>query len=279
MVKKTAAKKRTSKAVTKAKNNLPANLTICTADAGAGLETTSKEDFAIPMLRVIQKMSPQVDEDAPEYIEDAKPGMLLNTVTMELFNGKDGLTFLACAYARTFIRWGARGTESAGFKGEVSPEDSAKMVLDGEVVEHKGLLLFPLEDGTLDKDVCDRLSDTRNWFGLILDEDSGITSQVLLSLSSTQIKKSKQLASNLNAIKVDSKDGKITPPTWVNRVTLTTIPEKNDKGSWHGVTFRLDGFIGSQEVYDAAKDFHDAVASGGVKASYTEEGSETNEKF
>jgi hypothetical protein len=67
------------------------------ADIGGGMEGTDKESFAIPFLKVIQKTSPEVDEADAAYNAKAKPGMLMNSVTGELFNGKTGLTFLPCA--------------------------------------------------------------------------------------------------------------------------------------------------------------------------------------
>lgn len=278
---KKAAKKKIpakKKAVVKKKSNLPMKLDFA-ADAGAGLETIDKDSVAIPFLRVIQKMSPQVDEDESVYMEDAKPGMLLNSVTNELFDGKKGIVFLACAFRRVFLKWGARGTDSSGYKGEFPPEVASKMLLDGEVVEHKGKLYFPDDDKKIDPETSDQLVDTRNHFGLILEED-GTVSQVLLTISSTQIKKSKQLVSMLNAIKIDGPVGRVTPPTWVNRIIIKTIPEKNDKGSWHGVTFQLDGFIDSQEVYDDARYFHNAIGAGAVDVNYTDsEEVKGDEKF
>lgn len=235
--------------------------------AGAGLEQTDKDSYAIPFLAVIQRNSPQVDEANAKFIPEAKPGMLMNTVTGELIDGKTGVTILPCYFQRRFIRWGARGSDSSGFKGEFTVEAAQKIIDAGEVTPHNGKLLYPTKDGELDKEKCDSLSDTRNHFCLLLQPD-GSYKQVLLSLASTQIKKSKQLITLLDEVKVQGKNGKVTPPTWVNRVKLVTVPESNDKGSWYGVKVELDGFIDQQEHYEAGAKFYEAVASGDVNINY-----------
>lgn len=252
------------------------------ADSGAGMETADKESFAIPFLRVIQKMSPEVDEADGKYIEEAKPGMLMNSVTSELFDGKSGVHFLPCAYQRRFIRWGPRGKDSGGYKGEYLPEEIAAMRESGDLVEHEGRLFMPDKDGNVDDKTCDVFSDTRNHFGLIYDAETGQASQALLSLTSTQIKKSKQLMSMLNQIKVKTDKGMVTPPTWMNKIRINTIPESNDQGTWHGIKFSPDGFIQDAEVYEAGKNFHALVSAGEAEVKYADDVPESggaNDKF
>ena len=82
-----------------------------------------------------------------------------------------------------------------------------------------------------------------------------------LSLSSTQIKKSKQLIALLSNLVVGGR----TPPTWLSRVHLTTVPESNDAGSWYGLKVELDGFVTDSELYAYGKAFHEAVAGDSVE--------------
>lgn len=251
------------------------------ADLGQGMEGADKDSFAIPFLKVLQKISPQVDEAAAEYIEGAKGGQFYNTVTQDLFDGKDGVVFLHCAYQRRFLRWGARGTDK-GFIGEYMPEDIAQMRANGEVVEYEGRLYAPLEDGTVNPKRCDIFQDTRSHFGLLIDEAAGTYQQVLLALSSTQIKKSKLIMSMLSASKVNSPKGPVTPPTWLNKIRLGTVIESNDQGSWYGIKVTADGFLGSQDIYNAAKEFNALVTAGEAKVNYaesTDSTTQTDDKF
>jgi len=279
MVAKKKVATKSKEVVNTGNNGLAVNFA---GDVGQGLENADKDSFAIPFLSIIQKMSPCVDEDDAKYDENARPGMLTNTVSGELFDGKKGVWFLPCGFQRRFLKWGPRGSDNGGFKGEVLPEKAAQLLGDGDVVNESGRLFFPKDDGTVDDKKCDFLADTRNHFGLLIHPETGDTAQVLLSLTSTQIKKSKTLMTLLNNVKVDSANGKVTPPTWANRVLLTTVSESNEKGSWSGLKIELDGFVDSQELYDAGKAFHKSVSAEAVIVNYeagAEAAGESDDKF
>jgi len=239
-----------------------------TSDIGGGMESTDRESFAIPMLRVLQKGSQQVDEASGVQLPGAKAGMLYNTVTGDLIDGKTGVVFLPCAYQRRFIQWGPRGGgETTGFHGEHLPEDVVTMRNNGEVSEADGKLYMGSEPNPKK---ADRLADTRNHFGIVIGEN-GAPVQVLMSLTSTQIKKSKQLMSMLAAVRVKTTKGMVTPPTWMNRIRITTVLESNDQGSWYGVRFENEGFVESKELYEAGRAFHDTVVSGEARVNYAPE--------
>lgn len=247
------------------------------ADAGAGMEGATAESFAIPFLSVLQKGSPQVDEAGPgPLVDGAKAGMLFENITGRLFDSKVGVIVVPCAYRRVFLRWGARGTEDAGFKGEVLPEEVAKLRAEGKVVEVDGGLYFPEADGSIrrskdGKVQCDVLKDTRNHYVLILDEETGGWTNALMSLTSTQIKKSKMLMSLMASVKVKGPAGLFTPPTFANQIRVSTVAESNDKGNWYGVKFDTEGQVRDGAIFAAAKAFHASVAKGEVTAKYEEQ--------
>lgn len=240
------------------------------ADAGGGMEGTDKDSFAIPFLRVLQKISPQVDEADAAFVEGAKGGQFFNTVNQKCFDGKEGVIFIPCAFQRRFLRWAPRGSEQ-GFKGEYLPEDVAAMIDRGEArqVDGEGLFIVD-ENGEVNPKKCDKLMDTRSHFGLLYDEATGEVHQVVMPLSSTQIKKSKMIMSMLSAVKVRGPNGMVTPPTWVNKIRLTSVLESNDQGSWYGIKPEAAGFIESQDLYDLGKAFHAAITAGEAKANYAE---------
>jgi hypothetical protein len=235
-------------------------LSMMQADAGKGMEGADRDAFAIPFLRVIQSNSPQIDENDSAHIKGAKSGMLFNTVTNELFDGKDGVIFIPCAFQRRFIQWGPRGSEDGGFKAEWLPEDVQEKRTSGEITESEGHLFL----GEPNPKKSDQIVDTRNHFGLI-ETDDGIA-QVLLSLSSTQTKKSKQLMGILSAVRVNG----VTPPTWYSKLRLTTAVESNDKGKWYGLKIEAAGFVDDAETYAAGKAFNKIIAEGSGKVDYRE---------
>lgn len=243
------------------------------ADAGAGMENTSAESFAIPFLNVLQKGSPQVDESVnggADVVEGAKQGMLYDNVSKVLFDGKEGVLIVPCAYRRVFIHWGPRAGEGAGFKGELTEAEVAEMRKAGKVAEVDGKLIVPDKDGVIDPKKCGRISDTRNHYILIVDPETGAGRHAVLSLTSTQIKKSKGLMAALAAIRLNGARGPFTPPTFANLVRVTTTPEQNDHGSWYGVKFDIEGRV-SKGLYEEAKAFHDLALKGKVDVKYEDE--------
>lgn len=238
------------------------------ADAGSGMEGATSESFAIPFLSVLQKGSPQVDEASGAAIDGAKAGMLWDNVAGRMFDGKEGVAIIPCAYRRVFLRWAPKGTQGSGFKGELSADQVAGMRAAGQIADLDGRLYVPLPDGTVNEKKCDRISDTRNHYVLLVDAASGAWVQALLSLTSTQIKKSKMLMSALASVKLNGPSGMYTPPTFANVVRLTTIPESNDKGTWFGTKFELSGRVDRSELYAAAKAFHASVSSGSIEVKY-----------
>lgn len=243
------------------------------ADAGAGMEGTTQDSFAIPFLSVLQANSPQVTQGDAKYMQDARPGMLLNTVSGALYDGAKGALFVPAAYRRAFLQWGPRQGENAGFRGEHRPEEIEKLRAERKVVELDGRLYAPLEDGSVNPKRSPTFRDTRMHYGMLISgEDQSDFDPVLVSLTSTQIKKSKQLMSALTAVKFALSDGrKITPPTFANVVRITTVPESNDQGNWFGVRFSLVDRVSNPDLYAAAKDFHARVLKGTVNVNHEAE--------
>jgi len=231
-------------------------------DAGAGMAGIDADSVAIPFLAVLQKMSPQCDPDSPEYMAKAKPGMLINTVTKELFDGKDGVTIVPCNFARKFLRWTPR-EKGGGFKGELNITEVHALRANGGLIEQDNRLYVPDDHGNVNPKVNDKVADTRVHYVLVLNARSGMAQQAVLSLASTQIKKSKQLNSLIRGVEVDRGDGtKVNPASYANLVRISTVPEQNDQGSWSGVAFALEGLVEDAATYQMAKAFSRLVDSG-----------------
>ena len=50
-----------------------------------GFENMTQDDMALPFVRILGQLSPQVTDGDAKYIEGAKPGMIYNTVTCLLY--------------------------------------------------------------------------------------------------------------------------------------------------------------------------------------------------
>jgi hypothetical protein len=236
---------------------------------GGGFEGADKESFAIPFIQILQKMSPMVDEENPKHVEGAKAGMLYNTVTQKLYDGKIGVRFVPCTFKRCFIQWGGREGDS-GFKGEFTPEQVAEMKEKEELVEVEGRLYKPNADGSpINPKKNDYFADTRSHFILLID-DKGVTSNAILSLSSSQTKASRILMTALQGRRIERNGVKRMPPMYANIVKMTTIGMANEKGTWSGVRFDLEEeFVKDKLIYEEAKAFKTAIDGGSVNVDYS----------
>lgn len=259
----TTKKTGTAAATTKGGHNdaLPATIPDMAQFSGAGMENTDRESFAIPFLAVIQKTSPQVDKDSDQYIKGVEAGDLLLTSSNEVFKDEDGVDVVFCGYRRVFLRW-APIDEGGGFKGEIPVEEVAVMRQKGKVVE---------EEGRLFADNGDIVADTRIHYVMVVREDGTFTPAVM-SLKSTQIKKSKMLMTQIQSYVAKDGAGKsFTPPSFGHIFHAETLAESNDKGSWRGWKLTRKGFVEDAELFQAAIEFHKTVVNEGVKVNYEAE--------
>ena len=66
------------------------------ADAGKGLGELGQDDLALPFLKILGQLSPEVNKRDGKYVEGAEPGMIYNSVTSELSDGTKGLNIIPC---------------------------------------------------------------------------------------------------------------------------------------------------------------------------------------
>lgn len=247
-------------------------------DAGSGFEQADKDAFAIPFLSVLQSGSPQVKKSDGAYIKGAEEGSLFNSVTQEIAAGEAGVKVIPCYYTRRFVRWGAREA-GGGFKAEYTSDDP----IISTVKNIDGRSYFPEADGSVNPKASDILVDTRNHYVLIVRDD-GSFSPAVVSMTSSQLKKSRQWMSKMDGLKFTGKDGQVkTKPMFSHLYTLSTVPESNDSGSWFGYKVTLGEEVSavSPALYSAAKAFQKSITAGEVKVQQpmAESAAEDTEDF
>jgi hypothetical protein len=258
----------------KKKGGLPATRGGFAARAGSGLEETTADSFSMPFLTILQKGSPQCDEASGKQLKGAKAGMIFETTGKAMFDGKTGVELVQAHYKRVFLRWGPRDS-GGGFKGEISPETLAKMRVDGQIVEVKGRSYIADKSGEADPDESDRVVDTRVHYMLLIDRKKKTFKRCVLSLSSTQVRKSKDLMSQFSDLRLEEDGQEYCPATYQSIVKMTTVPEKNDQGTWYGAQFEIvEQFDDPNDpIFLAAEQFKKAVMTGVVGVKHgTEEG-------
>lgn len=239
------------------------------ARAGGGMEETTADSYAIPFLSVLQKGSPQVDEASGKSLKGAKAGMLFINVGNLMFDGAKGIELVQAHYKRVFLRWGSRDA-GGGFKGELAPEVVAQMRADGQIVDIKGRSYIADKNGDVDPEEADRVVDTRVHYMLMIDRKKKTYKRCVLSLASTQVRKSKDLMSMFADLRLEEDGQEYCPATYQSVLKITTVPEKNDQGTWYGVSFEIIGQFDDPEdpIFLAAEQFKEAVKTGLADAKH-----------
>ena len=218
------------------------------ADANKGAQNISQEDLALPFLKILGQLSPEVNKRDGKYVEGAEPGKIINTVTNEMY---DAVNVIPVFYKRQYVEWQDRG-QSTGAPVAIHDADS-------DIISQT----------TRDKSYKDRLpngnylDNTANHFVLQL----GDTPQsALISMKSTQLKVSRKWNSMMMGLKMQGKNGLFTPPTYSHIYNLKTVQMSNDKGTWFGWDVSKVGPVEQKDLYDMAKNFAVSVGKGEVEA-------------
>ena len=233
------------------------------ADAGQGLNM-SQDDLALPFLKVLGQLSPECNKRDAKYVKDAEPGMIINTVTNEIYDGVKGIDVVPVHYKRQYIEWQDRGT-SSGAPVAIHEADS-------DIVSQT----------TRGKDYKDRLpngnylDNTANHFVLFCGKNPGTA---LISMKSTQLKVSRKWNSMMMGIKMQGKNGLFTPPTYSHIYNLKTVQMSNDKGTWFGWDVSKVGPVTDKNLYDMAKAFAVSVGKGETEAKFNSDESETKQPY
>ena len=218
------------------------------ADAAQGAQNISQEDLALPFLKILGQLSPEVNKRDGKYVEGAEPGKIINTVTNELF---DTIQVVPAHYKRQYIEWQDRGTSTGA---PVAIHDA-----DSDIVSQT----------TRGKDYKDRLpngnylDNTASHFVLTLGDNA---QTAVISMKSTQLKVSRKWNSMMMGIKMQGKNGLFTPPTYSHIYNLSTVQMSNDKGTWFGWDVSKVGPVTDKVVYDMAKSFAESVGKGEIEA-------------
>jgi len=228
------------------------------ADAQQGAQNISQEDLALPFLKILGQLSPEVNKRDGKYVEGAEPGKIINTVTNELF---DSIDVIPCHYKRQYIEWQDRGTSSGA---PVAIHEAGSDIVSTT---------------TRDKGYKDRLpngnylENTANHFVLLCGKNP---QTALLSMKSTQLKVSRKWNSMMMGIKMQGKNGLFTPPTYSHIYNLKTVQMSNDKGTWFGWDVSKVGPVEQEDLYGMAKNFALSVGKGETQPKYgTEDKEET----
>ena len=193
--------------------------------AGVGTENMTAADQAIPFLLVLQALS-KVISDPTMSVEGARPGMIMDSVSKECFDGASGVTFLPCNTRREYVAW--KGDPGSGtVVGRFSPSDpmvknAARKFAFNEMQDPDG----------------NRLVETFYIIGMLLDDNLVPTGMALIPFTSTKIKSYKESIGVLRTLPGNA-------PLYAFPLTVTTKAETRTKGTSYNFVLRpLGGTAG-----------------------------------
>lgn len=234
------------------------------SDAGSGFENQSSSDYSIPFLSVLQAMSPQVKEPSDGGVEGARQGMIYNTVTEQVYSGKDGIGFIPSLTEHMFVEWVPR--DAGG--GFVAVHDINSDIVKKAKASTKDFGKYKTASGN-------DLVETFYIYGVTYDgEDVG--EMVTIAFTSTKIKAYKKFSTKIGMFQLRLADGrKVRPPLFAHRVLIKTVKEKNNKGEFYNFSFdSAEGNIASSLMapgdprLEAAKACREMVGSGMAKINH-----------
>ena len=227
--------------------------------ADEGFDNVDSKSLALPFLKVLGQLSPQVTQGDSNFIPEARAGMIYNTVTDELYDGQKGITVIPCFYKLEYIEWKDRE------KGAVAPVNVYPSDSDIMSKTTRG------DDGKDRLPNGNYIEETASHYVMVVEPEK--TSTALVTMKSTQRKKSKKWNSMMMSLRQKKKDGQgfFKPAPFTQQYNMRTVLEKNNLGSWFGWEIEHLGPVQSQEVMKSAFDFYESCKKGSVRVNHNKE--------
>ena len=235
--------------------HLPSNM--FEEDAGKGLGNLGQQDLALPFLKILGQLSPEINKHGGKYVEGSEPGMIFNSVSGDLYDGVKGIDVIPCFYKLEYLEWKDRGE---GLGAPINIYDSSSDILSKT---------------TPDANYKDRLPNgnyverTASHFVIILGDSP---STALLSMKSTQLKISRKWNSMMDGMRMKGKNGNLYKPASFSHIyKLKTTQLTNDKGTWFGWEVSKSGQVTDNTLYNQARSFSENIAKGSVRVKHSED--------
>lgn len=219
-------------------NNDPKKLPSHVANAtGAGNENVSSADMAIPAIKLLQDLSPEIKKDKAEYVPGAEPGKILVTLGSALH---DELILINLYYDHEYALFRKRKF-GGGFHGAYPTADAA--------------MAKAKEEGGGSTEMFEVVETGRHTV-LIVNPETGELRPAILNMNSTKLKISRRWNTDLNEL-----GGDRFSSVW----KLSVTSQSNSKGDFYNYKVENLGWA-SEDLYEHAKQFYAQI-----KSSYEEE--------
>lgn len=228
MAKKAANNKKPGTAVAKqttGKSNVPAHLASYKSE-GRGTSTDAHDNI-IPMGRVLQKGSQEVDKKAPQYVAGSEPGdIYIKNGSPPIIKADTGFLFQPVHYRWGYVEWLPRNKGGGGGAGFVAFHESDKKPTNTKMAPDP---MNPERQIEVRKDNGNMIVETRYHSGFLIPEDDGAPMPLVLPFSGSghSVSKSWMGMMNrkiINGVKADS---------WCCYYRLKAVYKTKGPNSWH----------------------------------------------
>lgn len=218
-------------------------------ESARGSENVGTEDLVIPRLEVVQALSPCLDKSSGDYVPGAEIGMLMNSVTNQLYGAE--VFVVPVHYSKQWLVWRER-KQGGGFRGAYPNAEEAR-----DRVEQEGGKAAGYE-----------AIDTPTHLCLLLNRETGQAEEIIISMPRTKAKISRQWNSMVKLAGGDR---------FARVYRITTAKEKNPKGEFYNYVVAQSGFPG-KPVYAAAEKLYEAIKAGSRNVVMDTKGFEPGEE-
>ena len=227
-----------NKVVTKKENPMVMTDDSWIKDSGLGIEEASEDEFKLPLIKILYS-SNMPDLENTTTGTPVSEGCIYNNLSGKAYDGKQGFTVVPVYYKRSFNEW------SEMKEGNNRPVAVYPKKPDGLT-----------RDGNKDRLPNDNyVEDTGNWFVMVLDNDDVVVDQGLITMKSTQKKKSNEWLQKLRS-NVVVKDGKsLIPPGYMTKYRLSTTRQESGKYKYFGWNIKFEGYLQNKDTIQKTRTF------------------------
>jgi hypothetical protein len=220
-------------------------------DVGAGNETLTSKDIAIPYIGILQALSPQCQKGGPDFIKGAEPGFFFQNVNNIMWNPEEApLLIVPCAFDRVVNEW--RPREAGGGLVAVHPVNTP--LLQQAKPNDKGVPTLPSGHN---------LIDTATHYVLYKSPITDRFEPAVISMKSTNLKKSRLWNSLLTQQLIPGTDK--PAPRWLFQWEFRTVVETGNNNTWYNFEISRAGTV-DRATYEEARKMYTGWKAGNVRA-------------
>lgn len=205
-------------------------------DSGSGVSDRPEDKF-YPIITVLQRQSPQVDDSSTDYVDGAKGGSIwLRNFEVEIVDGREGIVVQPVIMYTEYVEWTPREMGGGMVARYAKPPPAAVIQPDG----------FSWKMGSND------LRETRVWVVNLCHATQ--EAPFIIPCQGTL----NTFARSWNTMIGQRIISGSRSPAWAFWWRLTTKERSNTKGKWYTLAFEVDRQV-SREEYLRGRAMHAAV--------------------